>query len=61
MLLKSCLEHRSCARVVHFARLAVTQAGSSGTKRDNPNLIMRRTCSMKRIAARPGSIFHCRS
>lgn len=31
---------------------------TSGTKRENPNLISKRTCSMMRIAASPGSIFH---
>lgn len=31
---------------------------TSGTKRENPNLIIRRACSMTRIAASPGSIFH---
>ncbi|GKV35705.1 hypothetical protein SLEP1_g43937 [Rubroshorea leprosula] len=31
---------------------------TSGTKRENPNFISSRTCSMIRIAARPGSIFH---
>jgi len=31
---------------------------TSGTNREKPNLINKRTCSMIKIAARPGSIFH---
>lgn len=31
---------------------------TSGTKRENPNLISSRTCSITRIAASPGSILH---
>lgn len=31
---------------------------TSGTKRETPNLMSRSTCSMTRIAASPGSIFH---
>lgn len=58
IVLKSFLEHKSCACVVCFARFALTQAGSSGTKREKPNLINKRTCSMIKIAASPGSTFH---
>lgn len=31
---------------------------TSGTKREKPNLINKRTCSMIKIAASPGSTFH---
>lgn len=58
MLLKSCLQYMSCACVTFFIRLALTQAGSSGTRRESPNLRSKSMCSMMRIAASPGSIFH---
>lgn len=58
MLLKSCLQYMSCACVTFFTRLALTQAGSSGTRRESPNFRSNSTCSMMRIAASPGSIFH---
>lgn len=58
MLLKSCLQYMSCACVTFFTRLALTQAGSSGTRRERPNFRSKSTCSIMRIAASPGSIFH---